>query len=104
VEINDITGSIVDVAIDVAIKVHTALGPGLLESVYESCLRHELVKSGLRVHSQVWLPVIDDETGIRCIVKSLPTLRVSSVLGGGLISLNPLQPRDQLLRQALIRL
>jgi GxxExxY protein len=40
VEINDITGSIVDAAM----KVHTALGPGLLESVYEKCLKHELVK------------------------------------------------------------
>ena len=55
-EINDITGSIVDAAM----KVHTALGPGLLESVYEKCLKHELVKCALRVDSQVWLPVIYD--------------------------------------------
>jgi len=56
VEINQITGSIVDAAI----KVHTALGPGLLESVYEKCLKHELVKRGLRVESQTWLAVIFD--------------------------------------------
>ena len=55
-EINDITGSIVDAAM----KVHTALGPGLLESVYEKCLKHELVKRGLKVESQIWLPVIYD--------------------------------------------
>jgi GxxExxY protein len=41
-------------------KVHTALGPGLLESVYEKCLKHELAKRGLRVETQVWLPVIYD--------------------------------------------
>ena len=33
--------------IGAAIKVHRALGPGLLESVYETCLAHEIVKSGL---------------------------------------------------------
>jgi GxxExxY protein len=36
------------------------LGPGLLESVYEKCLKHELVKRGFRVESQIWLPVIYD--------------------------------------------
>lgn len=55
--IDQITGSIVDAAF----KVHTALGPGLLESVYERCLRHELIKRGLRVESQIWLPVIYDQ-------------------------------------------
>jgi len=56
VEINSITGSIVDAAL----KVHTALGPGLLESVYEKCLKHELGKRGLRVETQVWVPVVYD--------------------------------------------
>ena len=55
-EIDQITGAIVDAAM----KVHTALGPGLLESVYETCLKHELVKRGLKVNSQVWLPVLYD--------------------------------------------
>jgi GxxExxY protein len=32
----------------------------MLESVYEKCLKHELVKRGLRVESQVWVPVIYD--------------------------------------------
>ena len=54
--VDQITGSIVDAAM----KVHTALGPGLLESVYEKCLRHELIKRGLSVESQVWVPVIYD--------------------------------------------
>ena len=38
-------------------KVHAALGPGLLESAYEACLVHELIKSALRVQSQVALPI-----------------------------------------------
>ena len=41
-------------------KVHTLLGPGLLESAYESCLVHELRKRGLKVESQVALPVVYD--------------------------------------------
>lgn len=53
---NEITGAIVDAAM----KVHTALGPGMLESVYEKCLKHELKKRGFSVESQVWLPVIYD--------------------------------------------
>jgi GxxExxY protein len=55
-EINEITGSIVDAAM----KVHSALGPGPLESVYEKCLKHELRKRRLKVESQSWLPVIYD--------------------------------------------
>ncbi len=55
-DIDDITGAVVDCAM----RVHTALGPGMLESVYEKCLRHELIKRGLRVQSQVWLPVLYD--------------------------------------------
>jgi len=57
--INEISGHIVDAAI----KVHSALGPGLLESAYEACLRHELSKRGLKVTSQVLLPVEYD--GVR---------------------------------------
>jgi GxxExxY protein len=40
--------------------VHRALGPGLLESVYEVCLLHELNKRGLKVERQVLLPVVYD--------------------------------------------
>ena len=45
---NDISGSIVRAAI----KVHTALGPGLFESVYKSCLQYELEKHGLHVERE----------------------------------------------------
>lgn len=40
-----------------AIEVHRNLGPGLLESVYESCFIEELKNSGLRVMSQIYVPV-----------------------------------------------
>lgn len=43
-----------------AIKVHRALGPGLLENVYEACLCHELRKHGLAVARQPVLPVVYD--------------------------------------------
>ena len=52
-ELNDITDRI----ISSAIKVHKALGPGLLESAYEACLLHELRKNGLKAESQVGLPI-----------------------------------------------
>ncbi len=40
-----------------AIKVHKTLGPGLLESVYEKCLKHELISNGYHVRQQVSVPV-----------------------------------------------
>lgn len=54
--INDVSGSVVDAAL----KVHTALGPGLLESAYEACLAHELKKRGHKVLAQVGLPLVYD--------------------------------------------
>jgi GxxExxY protein len=44
--------------IDGSIKVHSALGPGLLESAYEACLAQELRLRGLFVESQVAVPII----------------------------------------------
>ena len=58
-EINDVTGAVVDAAF----KVHSVLGPGLLESAYHACLAYELRKRGLKVLTQVELPVMYD--GIR---------------------------------------
>jgi|SRR6185295_6307450 len=43
--------------VDAAYKIHTTLGPGLLESVYEATLEYELKKRGLSVRKQVGLPV-----------------------------------------------
>ena len=53
---NEISGAIVDAAM----KVHSALGPGLLESAYAVCLRHELIKRGFSVTSEVPVPVVYD--------------------------------------------
>jgi GxxExxY protein len=50
---NEISGAV----IDSAMKVHTELGPGLLESVYTACLVHELRKRGLQTARQLPLPV-----------------------------------------------
>ena len=53
-ELNQISGQIVDAAM----KVHSALGPGLLESAYEACLLFELHRRGLKAARQVELPVV----------------------------------------------
>jgi GxxExxY protein len=57
---------VTDAIIAAAIKVHDTLGPGLLESVYEKCLAHELSKRGLRVESQSPLPVEYDGVRLDC--------------------------------------
>ncbi len=63
--LNDLSGRI----IGAAMQVHSTLGPGLLESAYEACLKHELTKSGIEFKSQVSLPVFYDsvmiDTGYR---------------------------------------
>ncbi len=55
--------------LDAAFKVHTALGPGLLESVYEIALAYEVRKCGLSVAEQVMVPIQYDgqelESGFR---------------------------------------
>jgi GxxExxY protein len=55
--------------LDAAFKVHTDLGPGLLESVYEACTAFVLRESGVRVETQVALPVtyrdVRVEAGLR---------------------------------------
>jgi GxxExxY protein len=51
---------IATVIVDAAIKVHRALGPGLLESAYQHCLAHELRKRGLHVETEVAQPVMYD--------------------------------------------
>lgn len=80
-ELNEITGQI----IDSAIKVHSALGPGLLESAYEACLIYELRSRGLKVQNQVPLPVkygdIIVEVGYRIdlLVEDLVIVELKSV-------------------------
>jgi GxxExxY protein len=51
--VNDVSGHVVDAAM----KVHSTLGPGLLERPYQICTAHELRKRGLRVRCQLALPI-----------------------------------------------
>jgi len=60
--VNDITREI----IDCAIKVHSALGPGMLESAYQECLYYELKKQGHKVEKEKELPLIYDEIRMPC--------------------------------------
>jgi GxxExxY protein len=119
-EKDELTGRI----LGVAFRVHTALGPGLLESVYEIVLAHELRKAGLLVATQVEMPVVYD--GIRLdlafradlIVESqvilelksvealapvhskqlLNYLKLSGLKIGLLINFNTIHLKDQLVR------
>lgn len=79
--VNRVSGAIVDAAY----TVHSALGPGLLESIYEACLVHELTKRGLKVARQVALPIKYDgvclDAGLRldllvadCVVVELKAI------------------------------
>jgi len=49
-----------------AIRVHQALGPGLLESAYEACLAFEIAQAGLRVEQQKPLPVVYRKAHLDC--------------------------------------
>ena len=53
-KLNQITGQVVDAAL----KEHSTLGPGLLESAYEACLQFQLEERGLEAKPQVSLPVV----------------------------------------------
>ncbi len=60
-EVNHCSGQVVDAAM----KVHAALGPGLLETAYEACLAYELRRRGLAVRRQVPIPILYDGQKIR---------------------------------------
>ncbi len=113
--------------IGAAIKVHRVLGPGLLESAYEACVVHELVKQGLRVARQVDIPITYDslrlESGFRmdmlvedCVVVELKSidklapiheaqlmtyLRLSHKAVGLLINFNVTRLIDGVVRRAM---
>lgn len=55
-EINQISGTIVDLSL----KIHQSLGPGLLETVYHRILAYELRKAGFKVETEVPVPVVWD--------------------------------------------
>jgi GxxExxY protein len=110
--------------LDAAYKVHTALGPGLLESVYETCTAFELTESGLHVMVQAGLPVtyrgIKMDAGLRpdmiveeCVIvefKSVETmhpiynaqlityLKLTGIRPGFLINFNVVHLKDGIKR------
>jgi len=57
------------IIVQCSFEVHKNLGPGLLEKIYEICLKHELTKRGLKVETQVAIPIVYDtitfEEGLR---------------------------------------
>jgi GxxExxY protein len=59
---NEITQEI----LDSAFKVHTALGPGLLESAYGECLAYELSKKGLNIEKQKPMPLVYEAVKLDC--------------------------------------
>ena len=71
--------------ITAAMKVHTELGPGLLESTYTACLQYELCQAGVRSATQVGLPVVYHgvklELGYRMdlVVAELVVVEIKSV-------------------------
>src|SRR4051794_9500166 len=73
------------ITFDCALKVHRTLGPGLLESVYETCLAYELEKNGLVCQCQAGLPVFYDglsmDAGLRLdiLVENKLIIEVKSV-------------------------
>ena len=79
--VNEITGAVVNSAM----RVHSLLGPGLLESAYQACLAHELRIRGFEVATQVGLPLVYDgqklELGYRMdlVVENRVVLEVKSV-------------------------
>jgi hypothetical protein len=71
-ELNKITTRI----IGAAMKVHSALGPGLLKSAYEACLAYELAKAGLGVVRQQRVPIVSSPPCPLRSKKSRPSPKV----------------------------
>lgn len=119
-EVNELTSRI----LNAAFRVHTVLGPGFLESVYEAALLHELRKAGLQVAAQVEIPVVYDGVKLDLTFRAdvivdsrvipelksvqelspihskqlLNYLRLSGLKVGLLLNFNTLHLRDQIVR------
>ncbi|MBK6611179.1 MAG: GxxExxY protein [Sphingobacteriales bacterium] len=71
--------------IGAAIKVHTALGPGLLESAYQECLYYVLQREGLKVEKEKPMPLVFEEVKLDCgyrmdlLVENKVVIEVKSV-------------------------
>lgn len=73
------TDAVAKQVVDAAYNVHRRLGPGLLESVYETCLAHELAKRKVPFERQVNLPIVYDS------IKLQSGLRLDLLVGGCLV-------------------
>jgi GxxExxY protein len=73
------------VVLDAAIAVHTALGPGLLETAYQACLAYELASRGLKVEVQIPLPIryrgvfVDAAYRMDIVVEDLVVIEIKAV-------------------------
>ena len=118
------TEEVAKMVLDAAFRVHTTLGPGLLESVYETCLAHEIKGMGVKFESQIALPIVYNEilieSGLRldllvekCVIieiKAVETiipihkaqlltyLKLANLRLGLLINFNVIHLRDGIIR------
>lgn len=67
--------SMAEHVVDSAYRIHRSLGPGLLESAYEACMKHELIKRGIEVQCQVEMPILYDGK------KIMPGFRMDMLVG-----------------------
>jgi len=80
-DVNELTGSV----LDACIKIHTAIGPGCFERVYEEALAYELIKRKLRVERQLVLPLeyeelfIQDAYKVDLLVEDRLVIEIKSV-------------------------
>ena len=86
IPINELTA----IVVDLCIKIHSRIGPGCFEKVYEEVLYYELIKLGFKVHRQLLLPIQYDELYIKDAYKI--DLLVEDKLVLELKSLHPLPP------------
>jgi len=85
-DINTLTGTV----IDLCIKIHSKIGPGCFERVYEEILYYELTRKGFKVERQILLPVKYDDMQIENAYKL--DLLVEEMLVLELKSVYPLPP------------
>ncbi|RFS15841.1 GxxExxY protein [Emticicia sp. C21] len=80
-ELNNLTGNV----LKAAYEVHTALGPGLLESAYKECLFYKLFKAGINAEKEKPMPLIFEEVKLDCgyridiLVENQIVLEIKSV-------------------------
>ncbi len=88
---NELAGQV----IGCAIKVHSSLGPGLLERTYQECLFYEIIKSGLLCEKEKPMPLVYEEVKLDCgyridlLVENKLVLEIKSIDALNANSLGP---------------